>query len=227
VDVPEICDLLRTVQMFRGLPEDALGRLARACELVRVKKGTILFRQGELGDTMLVVVDGFLSVAHERSAEERIVLRVLTEGDALGELALIDGERRSATVVADSDAVLLQLGRDVLDALLIDEPALTRSLLVAVTALLRELTLQTGDLVFLDLAGRTAKTLLTLAEDQVAAGGVPRVEVTQSRLAEMVGGTRQSVNQALAAFAQRDLVQLEGRAVHLVDVEGLRRRARL
>ncbi|MGZ6827564.1 MAG: Crp/Fnr family transcriptional regulator, partial [Mycobacteriales bacterium] len=82
---------------------------------------------------------------------------------------------------------------------------------------------QAADHVFLDLAGRGAKALLRLA----GPGSPPVVAITQSRLAEMSGGTRQSVNQVLGGFGQRGLVHLEGRRILLTDVAGLRRRAHL
>ena len=91
--------------------------------------------------------------------------------------------------------------------------------------LIRRLTEQNADHVFLDLPGRVAKTLVRLAGDSQAP--MVTIELNQSQLAEMAGGSRQSVNQVLGGFAQRGLIHLEGRRVLLTDVPGLRRRAHL
>ena len=101
-------------------------------------------------------------------------------------------------------------------------------LLRSLGGVLRRLTEQAGDLVFLDLHGRVAKLLVRLAE---AEGGHPDervtldLNVTQSDLAEMVGGSRQSVNQILHSFARRGFVELRGREIRVISSRGLARRA--
>ena len=90
-------------------------------------------------------------------------------------------------------------------------------------SLIRRLTDQTADHVFLDLPGRVAKTLVRLAGDQRAP--LVTIELNQSQLAEMAGGSRQSVNQALGQFASRGWLHTEGRRIVVTDVNALRRRA--
>ena len=90
-------------------------------------------------------------------------------------------------------------------------------------ALIRRLTEQNADHVFLDLPGRVAKTLVRLAGESQAP--MITIELNQSQLAEMAGGSRQSVNQAIGSFASRGWLRTEGRRIVVTDVSALRRRA--
>jgi CRP-like cAMP-binding protein len=95
---------------------------------------------------------------------------------------------------------------------------------------LRRLTEQAADLVFLDLHGRMAKLLVGMAEDRGTKEGVELVldlHMTQTDLAGMVGGSRQSVNQILRSFERRGYLELRGRQIRLKQPELLRRRAHL
>jgi CRP/FNR family cyclic AMP-dependent transcriptional regulator len=107
-------------------------------------------------------------------------------------------------------------------------PRVAEALLRSLGKLVRRLTEQASDLVFLDLHGRVAKLLLALAEERGEShegGVVLDLHMTQSDLAGMVGGSRQSVNQILHAFERRGYVELHGREVVIRLPEVLRRRA--
>ncbi len=227
VEINETVAALRSVEMFAGLPAETLETLARRCEHRSARKGEVVVEQGGEGDALLVLISGALAIVRLSPSGERMVLHVLRPPDALGELALIDGEPRSARVEATEPSRLLALSRAAFLQLVDEEPALVLPLLRGLAKMMRRLTDQTSDHVFLDLAGRLAKTVVQLG-DQVRPGNDPVViEVTQGRLAEMVGGSRQSVNQALSAFSHRGLLEVEGRSIRLIDRPGLRRRARL
>jgi CRP/FNR family transcriptional regulator, cyclic AMP receptor protein len=108
-------------------------------------------------------------------------------------------------------------------------PAVLEAVLCSLGQLVRRLTEQTGDLVFLDLAGRVAKVLLQLAQShaQDERRQVLDVGLSQSDLAAMVGATRPAVNHILQGFAARGLISMDGRAILLRDPSALRRRAGL
>ena len=220
---PEVLAALRQAELFAGLPEDVLQQITTVARLREFGKGELLFVEGEVGDTLLVLISGSLTVFRTSADGERAALHVVEPPDVLGEIALLDGAPRSASVEATAPSVVLSLSRQEFFSLLRAQPAVLEPLLRQLGTMVRRLTEQAADHVFLDLAGRVAKVLLRLA----APGSPPAVAITQSRLAEMTGGTRQSVNQVLGGFAQRGLIALEGRRVLLTDVPGLRRRAHL
>lgn len=113
--------------LFRGLGAQALGRLAKEARAVSLRGGEYLFRSGDAADRLFVVRAGRLRVLVEGDDGPRIV-RELGPGDALGELALLTGSARSASVQAVRDSELLALEAASFDALLGDDPAFSRSL---------------------------------------------------------------------------------------------------
>ncbi len=214
---------LGQVELFSGLSEPVLQQIATVARAREFDKGELLFVEGDVGDSLLVLVHGSLTVFRTSADGERAALNVLEPPEVLGEIALLDGAARSASVEATEPSLVLSLSRQEFFALLRAQPTVLDPLMRQLGTMVRRLTEQAADHVFLDLAGRVAKALLRLASP----GSPPVVSITQSRLAEMSGGTRQSVNQVLGGFAQRGLIHLEGRRVLLTDVPGLRRRAHL
>jgi CRP-like cAMP-binding protein len=130
-------------------------------------------------------------------------------------------------VVAVQPTTVLMLSRPVLLQLMGSHPAVRDALLTSVGALVRRLTEQAGDLVFLDLGERLAKLLMRLAEESGQAGDriVLDLGLTQSDLAAMIGGSRPAVNRALQSLASRGLIEISGQAIVLHDLAALRRRA--
>ena len=121
------------------------------------------------------------------------------------------------------------LGNDSLTGLLTGRPEVAKALLAALAKRLRRTNEHLADLVFTDVPGRVAKALLDLAERfgrPVDNGIMVSHDLTQEELAQLVGASRETVNKALADFATRGWLKLEARAVLLLDVDRLRRRAR-
>jgi CRP-like cAMP-binding protein len=214
---------LRQIDLLSGLPEPVLQQLAAASRPRDLVKGELLCGEGDLGEAMHVLLTGSVTVFRTSADGKRVALNVLQPPEAFGEIALLDGAPRAASAEAAEPTVVLSLSREEFLALLCEQPSVLEPILRRLGTIMRRLSEQAADHVLLDLAGRVAKTLLRLATP----GSPPVVAITQSRLAEMSGGTRQSVNQVLGGFAQRGLVHLEGRRVLLTDVPGLRRRAQL
>ncbi|HET9258378.1 MAG TPA: helix-turn-helix domain-containing protein, partial [Pseudonocardiaceae bacterium] len=107
-------------------------------------------------------------------------------------------------------------------------PGLADGFLKLIGNLVRKLTEQAGDLAFLDLKGRLAKLLLQLStRDDHVHGVVLDAGLTQSDLAGMIGASRPAVNRALQSFATRGLIEIQGRAIVIRDLEGLRRRSQV
>lgn len=219
----DVLAALRQVELFAGLDDPVLHQIATVARPREFDRGELLFVEGDVGDALLVLVSGSVTVFRTSPDGERAALTVLEPPEVLGEIALLDGAARSASVEATEPTTVLSLSRPEFFALLRHQPSVLEPLMRQLGTMVRRLTEQAADHVFLDLAGRVAKALLRLA----GTGSPPVVAITQTRLAEMSGGTRQSVNQVLGGFAQRGLVHLEGRRVLLTDVPGLRRRAHL
>ncbi|MDR1151813.1 MAG: Crp/Fnr family transcriptional regulator, partial [Bifidobacteriaceae bacterium] len=157
------------------------------------------------------------------------LIAILGPGEMIGELTLFDPGPRTATAVAVSDAELSALSHAHLGAWIRVHPEVGTHLLTALAGRLRRTNEILGDLVFCDVPGRVARTILDLSHrfGQVQDRGVfVRHDLTQEELAQLVGASRETVNKALSGFAGRGWIRLEGRAMTILDLDRLRRRAR-
>jgi CRP/FNR family cyclic AMP-dependent transcriptional regulator len=223
-------ELLRRTRLFAGLEEPTLRVLAeRAIERSYPRHGR-LFYQGDPGTGLFVVASGLVKVVVTSEDGEEMVLVTLGPGEALGELSIVDGGPRSASAEALEPTVALIITRPVLLDLATRDRALTEALLQTLGGLLRRLTEQAADLVFLDLPGRMAKLLAGLAAErgtETPEGIELDANLTQTDLGAMVGASRQSVNQILQGFARRGFLQVQGRRIVVTRLDLLRRRAGL
>jgi len=222
--------LLRRTRLFAELREDTMRALAdRSVERSYPRHGR-LFYQGDPGSGLYVLASGLVKVIVTSEDGEEMVLVTLGPGDAFGELSIVDGGPRSASAEALEPTVALVITREVLLDLATRDSGLTDALLRTLGALLRRLTEQASDLVFLDLPGRMAKLLAQLAAErgtETPEGIELDANLTQTDLAGMVGASRQSVNQILQGFARRGYLQVRGRRIVIHRLDLLRRRAGL
>jgi CRP/FNR family transcriptional regulator, cyclic AMP receptor protein len=222
-------DVLRQAPMFASLDDAEAIALRSTMHAVRLRRGEVLFREGDAGDELYVVIDGKVKMGRTSSDGRENLLSVLGPGQMFGELSLFDPGPRSSTVTAVTDADLLALGQEQLLSWLTGRPEVARGLLLQLASRLRGLNDQVADLVFSDVPGRVAKALLDLARrfGKPSDGSVHvHHDLTQEELAQLVGASRETVNKALADFVHRGWIRLEQRAVVILDVERLTNRAR-
>ena len=220
---PHPVEVLAATKLFGGLDAAALDVLAGAAVPRRYDRGEYLFHRGERGDCLFVLARGRVKVTISSPDGVEAVLAALGPHDTVGELALLDGGQRSASVVAVEPTAAYVIGRRELMAAMGRHPAVLDAVLRGLGAMIRRLTDTTGDLVFLDLGGRLAKALLRLAAG--SGTGVVDLGLTQSDLAAMVGASRQATNRALHLMAREGWISLDGTVIEVLDGAALRRRA--
>ncbi len=223
----EVVQILRSTRVFGALDTPSLIGLAGICTQRTYGRGQYLWYQGDPGDRLVVVCKGLVKVVLASERGDEIVLVTLGRHESLGELAILDGSPRSASVVAVELTTVLMLPRAAVLELMAAHPPVLDAVLKALGQLVRRLTEQTGDLVFLDLAGRVAKVLVNLAHSHARDDRrmVLDTGLSQSDIAAMVGATRPAVNRILQLFASRGLITVDGRVIMLRDLPALRRRA--
>jgi CRP/FNR family transcriptional regulator, cyclic AMP receptor protein len=222
--------LLARTALFENLEDAARKSLAAGAVNRSYKKGQLIVQQGDLGESLFIIVEGRVKVFVTSEQGDEMVLVTLGPSEVFGELSVVDGGFRSASAEALEQTRLLAISRSALLDVLRQHPQSTDSLLRSLGAMVRRLTEQATDLVFLDLHGRVAKLLLAFAErENPSADGEVELDLhfTQTDLAAMVGGSRQSVNQILRAFERRGYLSLSGRKIVLKQVGQLQRRAGL
>ena len=214
---------LRGSCLFERADEDALGAVARHLRLRRFRRNETIFHQGDPGDALHIVSSGAVKIVLPSLEGEEAIIATLRSGDFFGELALLDGAPRSATAVALEASETWTLPRDIFLTMLDQDKALRESLLAGLARELRRITGHVEELHFLDLAGRLASHLARLAREAEPDATEVRLDwpYTQSDLASMIGGTRQSVNKLLSGLVERGLVVIEKDSLIIPDVEAL------
>jgi CRP/FNR family cyclic AMP-dependent transcriptional regulator len=225
-DTEQVVAALRAIPLFRVLGEEGILATARAGTARRYAAGQFICYQGDPGDRLYVILDGLVKIVFTSERGDEMVLNTQGKAEISGELAVLDGSPRSASIVAVEPTYVFMLPRAQLLDLIRQHPALADEFLRMLGQRVRRLTEQAGDLAFLDLAARLAKLLLQLAEKhgRLAEGILDR-RLTQSDLAAMIGASRPAVNRALQSLAARGLIAVQGQSILLRDVAGLRRRA--
>lgn len=222
-------NLLRETALFSALDDDAALALRSKMVTQNLKRGEILFNEGEPGDHLYILLSGKMKLSHSSGDGRESVFMVLGPGEMFGELSLFDPGPRTSTAIAISDSTVLGLGNVELRPWLTERPEVAQSLLQALAHRLRRANDAMSDLFFADVPGRVAKALIDLSEKfgSVTVDGVHVAhDLTQEELAQLVGASRETVNKVLADFSARGWLRIETRSVLLMDVQRIQYRAR-
>lgn len=210
--------VLAGVPLFSGLPPEQLAELERSLQKRRARAGETVFRKNDAGNSLYLIESGSVKVQLASSEGKEVILAMLGPGDFFGELALLDGEPRSADAIAKEDVSLLVLEREDFQRFVVRDPSIAMRLLAALSKRLRRTDQLVQDAAFLDVPARLARLLLTLTEQRDSTEAL-----TQSELAAMVGATRESVNRWLQFYRRRGLVESSGGSIRVLDRDELRR----
>lgn len=228
-DVRLAIDALRRCALFTAVDDETLELCVSSLRVRRYRKNETIFHQGDPGDSLYIIESGSVKIVlPSPEGEEGAIIATLGRGDFFGELALLDGAPHSATAVAIEASEAMVLRRDRFDDLVETQPQLRRALFSGLVAELRRLTGHVEELHFLDLPGRLASRIVRLArETHPDETKDVRLDwpFTQSDLAAMIGGTRQTVNRLLADMTAQDLVRLERDTLIIPDLDRLARAA--
>lgn len=125
----EICDMIGDSQLFSSLPWHEIEALARYVQCYEIKPGTVVFKEGDSGSFMCLLVKGRVEIFKEAQRGRQQKLVCISRGKTVGEMAMIDNEPRSATCIAKEGSVVLILSRQSYEAIIKDHPALAVQIL--------------------------------------------------------------------------------------------------
>jgi CRP/FNR family transcriptional regulator, cyclic AMP receptor protein len=204
-------ELLRSVPLFSDLAGDELERFSRVAVPRSFPAATRVFHEGDHSDACYIVRSGSFRVTREHSDGRAITLATLGPGDIFGELAMLDGEVRSASVEALSDGELLALPAGEVRALLGRHPEITVKLVAALVRRLRAANERISRQSFQTVPSRVAGVLSQLVAEEAPRGEVDGGEVTirmnQADLAQLAGTSRESVSRFLADLERAGIVR--------------------
>ena len=221
--LPRVTEFLGYVPLFHRLTPDERRGFAALVREQRYPRGALIVRQGDPGDALFIVRSGGVKVAVVGEDGREVILGTLGQGDHFGELALIDGQPRSAHVVAMEPTVLLVLRRDDFRRQVEQMPRVAWALLEELSRRLRHADEKITGLVLLDVPGRVARLLLDRATGDAA--DASRSAPTHETMAQMIGASRETVSRAMKELQEGGLVSAQRRMIEILDVPGLERRA--
>jgi CRP-like cAMP-binding protein len=200
---------------FRNLDPAVIDRLVAHAVIRNVKKGTVLFRKDDAGSTLYAVCDGAVRISVPSKQGQDAIFNIVSGGEIFGEIALLDGGRRTADAVVIEDSELMLIERREFLPVLRANPEVAINLIEILCSRLRKTSEQVEDIVFLDLPGRLAKALLQL-QTRAAANPNGGIRVTQRELSQMIGVSRESVNKQLRTWERRKWLKLERGGLRIV-----------
>ncbi|ALG05807.1 Crp/Fnr family transcriptional regulator [Kibdelosporangium philippinense] len=222
-------ETLARAGIFQGVEPAAAEALSQTLENVEFPRGHVIFAEGEPGDRLYIILSGKVKLGRKSPDGRENLLGIFGPSDMFGELSIFDPGPRTSTATTVTEVRAVTMGRPELRQWIATRPEIAEQLLRVVARRLRRTNGMLADLIFTDVPGRVAKALLQLAQrfgSQEA--GLLRVthDLTQEEIAQYVGASRETVNKALADFAHRGWLRLEGKSVLILDPERLARRAR-
>jgi CRP/FNR family transcriptional regulator, cyclic AMP receptor protein len=221
-------DFLAKMPLFSELTDEERARLAALLRARRYARGEVIFLEGDEGTALCLIAEGRIRIQLTGTDGREVVIAVYGPGEIFGEMALLDGEPRSADAIAQEPSRVFWLQRDDFQAFLEDHPRAAMKMLAALSRRLRHTTRVVQDATFRDVPARLARVLMDLVarDGQPAEDGI-RIEtrMTQSDLASRVGASRETVNRALRGFEEHGWIRWEGSRIVILDPDGLRVRA--
>jgi CRP/FNR family cyclic AMP-dependent transcriptional regulator len=195
--------------LFGRLGPQLVDRLSSYAVTKSVKRGTTIFGKGDPGTSLFAVCAGTVKITVPSADGKDAVFNLLKEGDIFGEIALLDGQPRTAGAVALTDCELLVIERRNFIPLVESQPEIALKLIEVLCERIRHTSEQVEDVTFLDLPTRLAKVLLRLAENGKPSSGGTKITMTQREIGQMIGMSRESTNKQLRNWEQRKWLRLE------------------
>ena len=187
---------LERVPIFQGMSEDNLKKLEELAETVEFPRNHVIVNAGDSGNSMYVILEGSLKVYQTDSHGKQIVFAILMAGDHFGEISLIDGKERSASIATQKQSTLLRIGKKEFDALVEDSPSFRKHLLIGLCERLRAANTKISNLAHMDVYGRVAGLLMESSEP-CGNHYVVREHLTHQDIADRIGSSREMVSKIL------------------------------
>jgi CRP-like cAMP-binding protein len=218
---------LRNVPIFADLEEKDFQKIIKLGLRQKYKKGNIVVLEQESGAALFVIITGKVKVVRTDEDGREVILSMFGPGEFFGEMSLLDGLARSASVVATVKSELFMIHRRDFLQLLEEYPQVAISLLAELAMRIRKADMQIKSLSLKDAAGRVANVLLMLSDDLgVFRKGKVEIEdlPLQQDIANMAGTSRETVSRMIHHFIRNGEVDLKGNKVTINDYEGFRKK---
>lgn len=218
-------EVLANVPLFGGLPAEELQRLASLLRPHQYARGEMLFLAGDQGTSLCLIAAGRIRIQLTGPDGREVTINVYGPGEIVGEMALLDGEPRSADAIAQDPTHVYWLHRDDFVTFLQRYPHAAMTMMAGLSRRLRHTTRVVENTTLRDVPARLAQVILELAElhgRQMPEGICIDLRLTQSDLAARIGASRETVNRVIRSFEAQGLLRWSSVGTMLLRVDRLR-----
>jgi CRP/FNR family transcriptional regulator, cyclic AMP receptor protein len=209
-----LIEYLKNIPLFKHLKDSQLKEIAARCRSVRYKKGDVVFHKTDLSTDLYIVNAGKLKALLVDEEGDEIVLAEFEKGAFFGELSLLDGKGRSATITAETEADLSLLSKDTFFDLLNKDPRIAVELMTTLVDRLRKADEMIESLAFFEVGERLIRSLLEHAtpfSGTGPSGGYLKAgKLTHKELAAHIGSSREAVSKCLKVLQAKTIVKEAG-----------------
>ena len=209
---------LTKIALFEGLTLDQLTPVAEHARQRTYKADEAIVHQDDPGETFYIILRGTVKISTTLANGSEVFLALLASGDTFGEMSLIDSGGRAADVVTQEETALISFDRYTFDRLMDTVPRFPRNLMRVLARRLRLANIRIQAHCTLDVYGLVARQILEFADlygTSLENGDrlIP-IRLTQGNMAELVGASRERVNQVMVAYRQKGLISVDS-AYHI------------
>ena len=219
-------DHLKNVPIFADLSSSDLEKISNKMILRNYNKGQVILLEESKGETFFVIKTGEVKVTKLSDDGREVILAILGESEFFGEMSLLDGEGRSANIVANEDSTALTLSRNDFLSCLESYPKIAISLLEELAVRLRKSDKHIESLSLSDSEHRIGITIARLAEEigTIKKGAVSIKKLPfQQDIANMAGTSRETVSRTIKLFEDKKILTRNGRALTIFDFNSFKK----
>lgn len=220
--------VLRRVTLFADLSDNELAEVEAIARKRSFRKHEVIFHSQEPGSALFILTRGRVKVSINDRQGREIILRILEAGDFFGEMSLLDGEYRSATVTTLEPCQALIIFRDRFSEFIPRHPNVVMKMLTMLSRRLRKANEKIGRLAFADAHEKVASVLTELMEERkvpLSIGAELPLSLTRTELANLAGISRETFTRVMADFQRDSVLRVERRRIVVINPGKLRREA--
>jgi len=219
-------DYLKEIPFFSEISEENLAELDNISKVRHLKKGTILFIEGNKAESIFIVKDGKIKISKISSVGKEYIIKIMESGDIFAESTLFIGGEYPATAEAVEDAQIIEIKNSDIENLILKNSAIARSIIKLMAKRLKNIAVIIENLALKDSIGRTASVLLIFAKERgipTKEGILVEIELKRHELANLVGTSRENISRILSQMDRDGIISLSKDKILIKDLEKLRK----
>lgn len=223
----EVKKFLKNVPLFEDFSDEELEKLLVISKEKTYPKDAVIFQKDDLGNFFFLICSGRVKVIIETEEGKEGILSILYPTEFFGEMSLLDGEPRSATVVALEETKVIIIERNDFLSLLYKHPELALKILKTLSLRLRKANRQIETLMFLDAPGKVARLLIDIAQERgkkINNEILIDLDFTRQELGNLIGVSRETTTRILKSFEEDGILSIERNQIIIKDIGELKRR---